>query len=307
MNRKERKRFGSAQSPCLEMGYEAGPREELVQKGLLVLWAKNTVSIEVDGEPLALGADELLFLGPEQRRQFLVIDGLSYLQFNSLFHCILEQDQELGCKGRLFFSAAELPKIALLGRLGQKIKQTWADIEEELLLEAPHKLSLLRSLLRNLLIYANRLYLENHQKAAEKWPQEELVREFYYLVNQHFREKTKVSDYAKLLHRSPKTLSNLLKELGHKSPQQYIQERRTLEARRLLIYSNKSIAEISSELGFEEKRSFSRFFKQQTLLSPSTFRQKKEIWLHLREKRSFFRSAICLLCSIQVLLLKAFI
>jgi AraC-like DNA-binding protein len=45
-----------------------------------------------------------------------------------------------------------------------------------------------------------------------------------------------------------------------------------MEARRLLIYTEKSTGEIAFDLGFEELAHFSRFFKKVTGQSPSEFK-----------------------------------
>ena len=54
------------------------------------------------------------------------------------------------------------------------------------------------------------------------------------LVDEHFRTRKRVQDYAELLHRSPKTLSNLFAACGHASPLSVIHDRVNAEARRLL-------------------------------------------------------------------------
>jgi len=54
---------------------------------------------------------------------------------------------------------------------------------------------------------------------------------------------------------------------------QIIQERIIQEAKRLFYYTEKSAKEIALELGFEDAGHFSRFFKNQTELSPSDFKR----------------------------------
>jgi AraC-like DNA-binding protein len=82
-----------------------------------------------------------------------------------------------------------------------------------------------------------------------------------------------VADYAEMLNKSPKTLSNLFKKYNEKSPLQIIQNRIILEARRLLRYSDKSIKEIAYVIGYEDIQSFSRFFKKMEGVSPSEFKK----------------------------------
>jgi len=75
-----------------------------------------------------------------------------------------------------------------------------------------------------------------------------------------------------LLNKSPKTLSNVFSKIGQKTPLQYINDRKMLEARRLLKYTDKSVKEITYELGYEDVQTFSRFFKKQEGISPTYFR-----------------------------------
>ena len=86
-------------------------------------------------------------------------------------------------------------------------------------------------------------------------------------------EKKQVQDYADLLFRSPKTLSNLFASCGVPSPLRIIHERIEAEAKRLLLYTPKSAKEISELLGFEDLSTFSRFFKKMTGESVSNFRK----------------------------------
>ena len=83
-----------------------------------------------------------------------------------------------------------------------------------------------------------------------------------------------MADYADLMFKSPKTLSNTFKKLRNQSPLHMIQERIILEAKRQLYYTEKPIKEITYELGFSEPAQFSRLFKNTTGLSPSDFQKQ---------------------------------
>jgi AraC-like DNA-binding protein len=95
------------------------------------------------------------------------------------------------------------------------------------------------------------------------------------LVEVHFRNKHRVSDYATLLNKAPKTLANLFLLHRQPTPLQIIHNRITLEAKRLLLFTDKSTKEIAFALGFDEIPHFSRFFKKQTNLSPLEFREQR--------------------------------
>ena len=105
-------------------------------------------------------------------------------------------------------------------------------------------------------------------------PQQDLVRKYHVLVENHFKEKHQVSEYAQLLFKSPKTLSNLFKKTGSASPLSIINDRILLEAKRLLLFSEKNVDEIGYELGYKEAAHFSKFFKSHIGLPPARFKEK---------------------------------
>ncbi|MBE9489425.1 MAG: helix-turn-helix transcriptional regulator, partial [Bacteroidetes bacterium] len=85
--------------------------------------------------------------------------------------------------------------------------------------------------------------------------------------------KHSLAEYAKLMNKSSKTISNIFSRIGSKTPLQYIQDRKMLEARRLLQYSRKQVQEIAYEIGYNDIQTFSRFFKNNEGISPSKFKE----------------------------------
>lgn len=69
--------------------------------------------------------------------------------------------------------------------------------------------------------------------------QQDLVREFKFLVENYFREYHTVSHYARLLHKSPKTITNIFKKIGEKSPLQAIHDRVVLDQKGCYITQRK--------------------------------------------------------------------
>jgi AraC-like DNA-binding protein len=60
-----------------------------------------------------------------------------------------------------------------------------------------------------------------------------------------------------------------------KTTKEYIQSRILTEAKRLLYFSPLTTKEIAYELGFNEAANFSAFFKKQTSISPTVFKEKE--------------------------------
>ena len=66
---------------------------------------------------------------------------------------------------------------------------------------------------------------------------------------------------------------NYFKKYNQKTPIKFIHERIIIEAKRQLLFTDKSIKALTFELGFEDIQSFSRFFKNCTNKSPKEFRE----------------------------------
>ncbi len=68
---------------------------------------------------------------------------------------------------------------------------------------------MLRILLKRFIIQCTRIARHRMNITREKESGFEIVRQYYNLVDEHYRTKKQVQDYADMLHKSPKTLSNI--------------------------------------------------------------------------------------------------
>ncbi|MBW1295678.1 helix-turn-helix domain-containing protein [Aquimarina litoralis] len=250
----------------------------LTNKGLYkILWSKEqAVSFRVDGSLIKLEKDQIIFCTPIN---VLEIDknteGIVSLVFNREFYCIQDHDQEVSCNGFLFFGSS-VPQILTLK---EKDKESFGfmfdSFQEEFENKDQIQGEMLRTLLKSFLIKSRRLIKEELPEPGLPNNQLDIIRRFNILIEKHFREKHQVADYAELLFKSPKTLSNLFHKYSDKSPLATINGRIVLEAKRLLLYSDKTSEEIAYELGYKEAGHFSKFFKKHTGLNPSEFKNKK--------------------------------
>jgi len=104
-------------------------------------------------------------------------------------------------------------------------------------------------------------------------PSHILFVKFRNLLEENYHKIHTVSEYAGLLNVSNKTLTNCTNEISHQTPLQIINERLSLEAKRLLAYSDKNVNEIGFDLGFEDPSYFVKFFKRYTKMLPGDFRK----------------------------------
>lgn len=249
---------------------------EHIESGLTLLWfLDDKTKLVIDGKEECFKANQLVSLTEFHNVKVNYVGDIKMVRFNRSFFCILDHDSEVSCRGLLFFGASQLPIFDLPPSELEKFQMLWSVFEMEMTSADHLQLEMLQMLLKRLLILSTRLYKSQAQFAKADHHQMESVREFNFLVEQYFRTKHSVAEYAELMFKSPKTLSNLFSKLGAKTPLQYIQERVMLEARRLLTYTDQSIKEIAITLGYDDIPSFSRFFKKNEGLSPTEFKEKR--------------------------------
>ena len=100
---------------------------------------------------------------------------------------------------------------------------------------------------------------------------------FIQLVQENIITHQDVQFYADQLFITNKYLIQLVKKATRKTPHVIIDEYLLKEAYVLLGYSEKTIAQIALELGFNSSSSFGRFFKKYTSISPQQYRKQQYI------------------------------
>ncbi len=135
----------------------------------------------------------------------------------------------------------------------------------------PFRLETIAAYLRLFLIECNR---QSASTSVAAVPGGRLVREFKRLVEERFRRAHHVGDYARALGISANHLSEVMHRGLNQAPKEYIQDRLLMEAKRQLLFTDRSVKEIGFDLGFAEPSLFSRFFKTASGLSVREFRGK---------------------------------
>jgi len=241
-----------------------------------VVWAREKeCGINIDGYTVSLKQHQVLF---STTLNVLEIDsdaGVIAIAFNREFYCIRDHDHEVSCNGMLFFGSSQPPIITLSEKDQRSFETMFSVFKEEFETLDHVQGEMLRVMLKRLLIKSTRLITESREIEEMSKPKRDVIRKFHILVETHFRQKHQVTDYAEILYKSPKTISTLFKKAGYNTPLTIINERLLLEAKRLLLFSDKSAEEIAYELGYKEGAHFSKFFKAHTGLPPVSFKEKK--------------------------------
>ena len=149
-----------------------------------------------------------------------------------------------------------------------------SDLEHEQKNGSLHDQTVIRALLKILLCKCDRFHRKlfpDHQ-----WSKNELFRDFRLLLESDFTSSHKVQDYADKLGVTTKKLNICVKNSTGKTVSEVIMNRVMLEAKRLLLNSERSVKEIAFGLGFNDQAHFTKYFKSKTDQSPNTYRLKAE-------------------------------
>jgi len=95
---------------------------------------------------------------------------------------------------------------------------------------------------------------------------------FLKILEQNFRRDEGISFYADKMNMSERNLNIICKNNFQKSVSEIIETRKLIEAKNLLIHTDKSVSEIGYELGYNEKSYFTRVFHNKLSVTPTEFR-----------------------------------
>jgi len=248
------------------------------KKYFTIAWNRGSKqSISIDGDEHEFMPGTILPLMFDQTFSIENANDIVAWQFNREFYCIIDHDAEVSCVGFLF-GAGDMISIEIDDTFRAKFDSLLHLFTAELQTKDTIQKEMLMALLKRLIIDITKLarstYVPDPKLQGEKL---DIFRQFNLLVEANFHNEHSVNFYAEQLNKSPKTLSNLFPQLNQKTPVQIIQNRIMTEARRLLAYTNKTVKQVTYELGFEDPAYFSNFFKRHTSLSPADFRKNRQI------------------------------
>ena len=134
------------------------------------------------------------------------------------------------------------------------------------------KEEILRLLLKLLLLKAERIKhtLISKEKNAAWF---NIFGNFRRRLEQHFNKTRNAKEYAAMMRISYKHLNEISKSITGSTAKEFIDKFVILEIKRHLAMSDKSIKELTYELGFDEPTNLVKFFKKHTHLSPAQFKQ----------------------------------
>lgn len=163
----------------------------------------------------------------------------------------------------------------------EQIRKVYDSMMEEINSDYIHKYDVLRNLVFELLHFAMKMQPSARLAQQPMNASQRISTLFLELLERQFPiddsppaiRFRSASDFAAQLSVHTNHLNRAVKETTNKTTTQVIAERILQEAKILLKHSAWSVSEIAFALGFTEVTHFNNFFKKQTQLSPTKFRQ----------------------------------
>jgi len=242
----------------------------------LICVTEGAVTQLVDFQPVTCSAGSLLVVRPGQVHSFGADEGWDgwMVLFRAEF---LPSETQ---------TTADLLPVLGLDRLPDHLSLAIADfhamseviarMQLDAASEAPSKdiHALLRYQLCGLLLRLAILHDRHLGTDVARSPSVQRYARFRRLVEQNYSGWHQVSAYADALSCTEKSLTRAAVEATGKGAKRVITDRIALEAKRLLVHTNRPVYLIAEGLGFAEATNFAKFFNRETGSTPIEFRKK---------------------------------
>lgn len=242
----------------------------------LICVTEGDVTQLVDFQPVACSLGSLLVLRPGQVHSFGSDEGWDgwMVLFRADF---LPSETQTTADLLPALGLDRLPDHLLLSdgdfqAVSEVITRMRLDAESDARSKDVH--ALLRYQICALLVRLTILQDQYVGTAVERSPGIQRFAKFRKLLEQNYADWHQVADYAAALACTEKSLTRAALEATGQSAKSVIVARIVLEAKRLLVHTDRPIFVIAEGLGFEEATNFAKFFKRQTGCTPIHFRRQ---------------------------------
>ena len=136
-----------------------------------------------------------------------------------------------------------------------------------------------RDLIRTLMLamfydLSNVIYRSRQVTNVRRSRADIIFTQFIKLVEENCKHERRVSWYAQQLNITPKYLSEMVKNISRRTPNEWIDNYVTLEIRVMLRNSTASIKDIAESLNFANQSFLGKYFKEHVGMSPSEYRKQ---------------------------------
>ncbi|MGC4104074.1 helix-turn-helix domain-containing protein [Ferruginibacter sp.] len=241
---------------------DEGHTFHLVQKG--------KVLIEIDLKKHTVSAPAVVYMHPSQVHR--IID------FHNVTVCSLAINNEHLYPDHQDFLETIAPVAPLsLSKATYKNISTLFTLSLDFYTQKNNKLyqPLLKDSCNALVALIASVFLQQHKGPVQLSRSEHIARSFAQLLEKHYSTVKRPAVYADKLNISTHYLNESVKHTTGIPVTQHIRDRVILEAKRLLLHTDRSVKEIAFELGYEDYPYFTRLFTKATGITALTYRSKR--------------------------------
>ncbi len=241
-----------------------------------VLLFKGKGTITVDFIDYNFDGKTVVFTSPYQHLSIKATKefNIKKIDFHGDFYCIEYHKKEVACNGLLFNNIYSHPLISLNQETFDELSNLVNKLTYEIDNKSPYSDPILKAYLQLILAIGSKIKsyeLEYTSAIPQTHP---TIEKFKNLLEESFINQRSTAFYANELALSSSVFTKRCKLVYGKTPSQLIQERVILEAKKLIHLTHKSFKEIAFLLNFEDEHYFSRYFKKNTGITPTLFREK---------------------------------
>jgi AraC-like DNA-binding protein len=160
------------------------------------------------------------------------------------------------------------------GRCFERINLLCSMIREEMN-QAKPELAVVRELLTTLFAMIESERQKQFPDYQNLYKNQDITfKNFLNILEENYKRPEGVNYYAEKLFMSARNLNSITQSILQQSVSEIIETRKLIEAKNLLLSTNKTISEIGFELGYSDKAYFTSVFKKKSGQTPTEFREE---------------------------------
>ena len=242
---------------------------------IIGLCTKGRLKYQLDTQDQYINAGDMIIVSEnriiDKYESSSDFEGLVMMISINFFHEIIQTVRDVNS---LFIFARSHPVISLENKEIEAFKEYFHVIQKRLGDKGNFfRRDLIRSLLLAMLYDVGNFIYRFKETDRPQTRAESFFTRFIKMVEEHCKHERRVGWYALQLGITPKYLSEAVKSVSKRTPNQWIDNYVLMEIRVMLKNSTKSVKEISNEMNFPNQSFLGKYFKEHVGMSPSKYRK----------------------------------
>ena len=243
---------------------------------VMALCLKGTARYTIDTHEQTVGANDLLIISEQHVMDRFEgspdLDGMVIIISRSFYNDFM---QNVSNVASMFLFSRDHPVISLTEKEAALFIEYFALLKKKIAdQENRFRHNLLRALMLAMFYDLSNVISRIQQDSEKRQTRADILfTQFINLVEQNYKQERRVGWYAEQMGITAKYLSETIKQVSRRTPNEWIDNYVTLEIRILLKNSTKNIKEIAEEMNFPNQSFLGKFFKEHVGVSPSDYRK----------------------------------